>query len=160
MSKEFCSHLVLKSLNILYSTHFSVSSEKSNFEICFAWILSFSCNILFLVNQMFLINFQFQVSRIKFTHLKTQLNYFRISQAQKSILFEEKFWKSDFPQYGRESSGLHFLFGLNLGFSIPIRDVEKMVEGARTSRLWVKSTPGCWWLGIFEQSENHLTFCL
>ena len=56
--------------------------------------------------------------------------------------FRKKNW--DFSKMMERESHLDFisLFGLNLDFSIPIRDVEKMVEGARTSRLWVKSTLG------------------
>ena len=56
--------------------------------------------------------------------------------------FRKKNW--DFSKMMERESHLDFIlvFGLNLDFSIPIRDVEKMVEGARTSRLWVKSTLG------------------
>ena len=75
--------------------------------------------------------------------LKSTFNF----KSQKSSFGHKMFSEEKlrfFQNDGERESHLDFisLFGLNLDFSIPIRDVEKMVEGARTSRLWVKSTLG------------------
>ena len=62
-----------------------------------AWISSFFINILVSVDQEFLINFQFQESKTKFSYLKIQLNYFRITRAHFwfQIFIEQKSWFSD-----------------------------------------------------------------
>ena len=44
--------------------------------------MTFSTNILPSIDQVFLINFQFQVSKIKFRYQNRQLKYFRITRAQ------------------------------------------------------------------------------
>ena len=72
-----------KCLKLIYSTHFSVSSEKTNFEISLNFKLF--CNILASIDQVFWINFQFQVSQIKFRYQNKQLKYFRITRAQKIL---------------------------------------------------------------------------
>ena len=55
---------------------------RRNLTLKLAWISSLSCNILASIDQVFLINFQFQVSKIKFRYQNRQLKYFRITRAQ------------------------------------------------------------------------------
>ena len=59
-----------------------LSFRQRKLTLKLAWISRFLSNILASIDQVFLINFQFQVSKLKFWCQKRQLNYFRITQAQ------------------------------------------------------------------------------
>ena len=56
--------------------------RKRNLSLKLAWISRFSINILARVDHVFLSNFHSQMSKTKFRHIYSQLNYFWITQAQ------------------------------------------------------------------------------
>ena len=82
---NFCSKIRITLLTfkaLKFSIWFISSFRRRKLTLKPAWISRFSYNILSSIDQVFLINFQFQVSKIKFRYRKPQLNYLRITRAQ------------------------------------------------------------------------------